>query len=199
MTTLQRQRVTWTGFPGGPGVSTFYFLDALAMRDSLHTFCAILQSNMPLSVKGQLDATGDEIDSATGAITGVFAGPTSPVMDSGVAGSYAAPVGLQVQWLTLGIKNGRHVKGKTYFVPMLAGNYATDGTLVPTIVTNTVAEAADFVPAGAGHFQGVSRSASAVRAWPDAWARVHSSHAGSARPAVAGSRRRPPTQPRVSS
>ena len=135
MTTLNRVRVALTGFPGGPGVATFYALDTLTFLPSLQTLWDNLRNFMPLDVAIQVQNTGDQIDSVTGNLTGAWAGAIQPPLQGTNTGSYAAPAGFMIDWKTTTILDGHRVRGRTFIVPAAASEYDADGSLKATTVS----------------------------------------------------------------
>ena len=59
MTTLYRLRSIMTGFPGGPGVATMYFLDANTAAASVSAFWNNLMNVIPADVSITPEAFGD--------------------------------------------------------------------------------------------------------------------------------------------
>lgn len=139
-----RYRVDWSVPGGGGGASLFYF-DSVAgstqtdqnnavaavrtLFDSLHTRAP---SGVSWGFPGELAECNDS--------TGTVIAYTSVSAPAGVtatgSGSYAAGVGMRIDWLTNGIHNGRRVKGRTFFVPLTASNYDTAGTLDGAALTS---------------------------------------------------------------
>jgi len=116
MATIFRNRVRWTGAPGLPGLSTFYFNEA-GHTGNLRTFFEAVKSLIPQTITFTYDAFGDTLDDTTGTINGSWADSTvaATVGTGGV--NYEAPTGLLIQWRTNGIVNGRRVNGATFIVP----------------------------------------------------------------------------------
>lgn len=143
MVTINRVRVTATGFPGGPGVQTFYSSATGAPNlAALRNAYAASVTLQPAGMTYQIENVGDTIDADTGKITGTWNSTAqAPVAMTG-AGSFASPVGGYITWLTDTItapsqpgRAGRHLKGRTFFVPLMTGNYSTTGTLLAGSVT----------------------------------------------------------------
>ena len=141
MTTLDRVRVEFSGFPGGPGVATHYFLDVSTAIESLSTFWAAMATLMPVDVHINVPRTGDTIEDTTGKLTGSWIGGVTTPSVGGGAGKYAAPVGFMVGWETGQIMDGHRVRGKSFVVPAESGVFSTDGSLTDGIITNIVAAA----------------------------------------------------------
>lgn len=133
MAVLNRIRVSWTGFPGAPGLSTFYNVSGTApvpvaaIRQFFQDLNAFLRSNTTITVH----ADGDDIDDADGTLSGSWAHTPAPAAVTGSAstGVYAAPAGAVVNWVTGGIVNGRRLRGKTFIVPLATGAFDSDGSL----------------------------------------------------------------------
>jgi hypothetical protein len=126
---LHRVRVGWTGFPGAPGVSTFYFLDGSSALGGLHAFFSDLLFALPTDVNVQVENTGDAILAATGALVGSWAGTAQTVLTGTQAGAYAAPVGAVVDWFTGAILDSHRVRGRTFLVPLAGNTYQDDGSI----------------------------------------------------------------------
>ena len=150
MTQLQRTRVTWAGFKGGPGVSTFYSDGTSpANLDALRSFFASFAAMLPTGLTIQVAGDGDIIDDATGTLTGSWSG-TQPAVVSGTGtGGYAGAVGGMVTWVTGTVHNGRRLKGRTFMVPLASGAFSGSGVLYATFAT-TAKSAADTLIAATG-------------------------------------------------
>src|SRR5450759_543108 len=70
MTSIQRVRCDWTGFIGQPGVSTFYAVAASTLVPQLRAFFDAIKLLLPTDVNIQVEGSGDELESTTGALTG---------------------------------------------------------------------------------------------------------------------------------
>lgn len=180
MVELQRQRVAWTGFPGAPGVSTFYFTDAPGAQGDVTAFFTTIALSTPIDVHFQVEATGDIIDSATGTLTGTWVGTQQvPAIGANVS-DYAAPVGACVEWLTAAVRNGHHVRGRTYLVPISRDTFDTDGTLQPNSIAAFLAAALALNGAQVGNLKIWSRPVVARGAWTDKFGKLHAAVAASA-------------------
>ncbi len=152
MTDLSQIRVTWSGSPVvGGGVSTFYAVDdPAAVVTALDVFFGSIKSLFPATTSIRVAQSGVVIDSNTGDVTGAWAGGLSTPQTSAAAGGYAAGVGARIRWNTAGIRNGRHVVGSTYLVPLLSIYYDTSGTIDDTAVGGTIRNAINTLLGGAG-------------------------------------------------
>lgn len=137
---LYRFKITWTGWPGGPGLTTFYTSQDSSVVTSANgffrTFFEAIKAYSPSGVTLTYPSSVDDIDSVTGNIGVPFAvtAPAPTVCSS--PDHYAAPAGAQVRWHTNGVqtqippKHGtRVVVGSTMIVPISSSQFGTDGTL----------------------------------------------------------------------
>jgi hypothetical protein len=147
MVDIYRARAVWSGFPGGPGTSTYYSLaipDTVAFRAYYDT----LKGIYPPAVSIQVQSTGDIINEEDGELTGSWSAGAAPAPVVGTgAGVYAAPVGVLNRFTTSTIVAGRRVKGRLFHVPAVTSAFQTDGSVAPTIVAS-VATAGSALIAG---------------------------------------------------
>lgn len=149
MTTLARIKVRWVNTPGGAGVSTYYCLDPATWRPALLTYLNAMRGDLPTAISLICESQGDLINDVTGEITGSWADGTDTTYAGGSTDKIAAPAGVCITWLTTAVADGKHLRGRTFFVPVGSGAYDTDGT---------------FTSAARGAFQ--SRSDTLVAASP---------------------------------
>ena len=178
MTAIQRQRAIWTGFPGAPGVSTFFFVDAAAHQAGLHTFFANIATLLPNDVTITIEANGDTIESTTGALTGGWNGIAPAVVNGSGGVSYAAPAGAMVKWETGVILFGHRVRGRTYIVPVPTPYMQSDGSLTSGFLSGFNAAAVALPGAVIGNMLVWTRPRAATPAWTDVRGRVHPARAG---------------------
>ena len=129
MTNLLRLRTVLTGFPGGPGVATMYFLDASTAVESVSKFWTTIAPAMPNDVHIAPERSGDTIEDTTGALTGSWLGGVVTPSSGGGAGIYAAPVGALVTWLTTTVLDRKRVRGRTFIVPCNSTIFETNGAI----------------------------------------------------------------------
>lgn len=142
MTALYRMRTLLTGFNGGPGVSTMYFLDTATAVASVHTFWDAVKTYMADAVNIQVDAQGDVIEDTSGTITGAWgATPVAAINCSG-SGTVAPAQGVQAKWLTSTILDGRRLRGRTFLVPTTTTLFTSSGEVssVPLAAIATAAQ-----------------------------------------------------------
>lgn len=141
--TIHRVQAVWTGFPGAPGYSSFYFRPFTGGGDvdqaigRVRGFFAEWRRLLPLGVSIQVQATVEEVDETTGMLTGYLDGEeVEPVLTSTAGNDFAGPAGAVVNWLTGTVRNGRRVRGRTFLVPLGLNAYDSDGTLGDTALSD---------------------------------------------------------------
>src|SRR5665811_2634543 len=110
------------GWTGAPGVSTFYFVDTATAVDSVRAFFQAMSGDIPSGIDIQVESSGDTLESTTGALTGTWIADPVEVVHCGGGGTYAAPAGAVVDWLTSTIAAGRRLRGRTFIVPLTAAS-----------------------------------------------------------------------------
>jgi len=132
---LKRVRVAWTGWAGGPGVSTFFFeTEQAPPLADLRTLMAVCAQYIASPVVLQVENTGQTIDSSTGKAVAGWSGPTvAPIQCSGGV-NYSSLSGGYIQWKTGAFTNGRESRGKTFLVPLSTSWYDAEGTVHPTTI-----------------------------------------------------------------
>lgn len=152
MADLKRVRVTWSGSAVvGPGVSTFYFASAATgFPAKLQTFFQAIKSSFPVTATITVPNTGDVINEATGALSGVWTDSGGSTTVGTGAFPYPAGVGIRVRWVTGGVRHGRRVVGSTFLVPVVNPAYDTDGTIIPATLTTIGTAVNAFVTSAAG-------------------------------------------------
>lgn len=138
---ISRIKVTWTGFQGAPGVSTFYTENEAYDLSLIQDFFDAIKAMIPNNVTITFPGTGDVLDETTGAITGTWTSAAPAAVDGTNASDYAAPVGMCVNWETGVVQDGRRLRGKTFLVPLSGDMFDTDGTPDATAVATLLAAA----------------------------------------------------------
>jgi len=149
---LGRIRVDWSGIPTGPGVSTFYAaatqpstaLDLAPLRQFLF---ATMGGYLPTGISINFPVVGDVINESTGLIEGTWTAPAQSVIPGSLSGNYSAASGAVVSWRTIGIVNGRRVRGRTFLVPLASAAYDATGTLATNFRDAALAAAATLIAA----------------------------------------------------
>jgi hypothetical protein len=137
-TTMNQVRATWSGFVGGPGVSTFYFDGSgIPPAAAVRTFFAALNGSFPGAVSIQVQAAGEGIAPSDGTLEGSWSVGAAPAVVNGAgSGAYNSAQGYEIVWNTDEIADGRAVKGRTFVVPTAAGIFDTAGLLSAAQVTS---------------------------------------------------------------
>jgi hypothetical protein len=152
--TMNRVRVTWNGVTGLPGISTFYVGSGVTDQAPIRTFFDSIKALFPSIISFQVANTGDQLQEATGQITGGWAGPSQAVVNGGSVGSnFAAPTGMLVKWLTTAVVDGRRPVGKTYLVPIDRSVYDINGTPTSASITTIQNAATALIVALAGELK----------------------------------------------
>lgn len=150
MTELFRHKTLWTGFAGGPAVTTLYST-AIPVPSSIKTFYTAIKTQMPIAVTWTIQGAGDKIEDSTGALTGAWSsGPDTTENGSATTSNYAAPAGVLVRLTTSTIVNRRRLKGRIFLVPCVNGVFDTNGTLVTGNLNTFQAAATALVSSFAG-------------------------------------------------
>lgn len=159
MAVIDRVRVEWNGSSViGGGVSTFYFDDShTGYLADLRVFFNDWRFAIPSTVEWTFPNSGDILDVATGAITGTWTEPAVSSLVAAGAGNHVSGVGMRQVWRTNGIREGRRVRGHTFFCPLTQSMYGTDGIVVPAQVTAADAAAATLIASSGGFMRIYSR------------------------------------------
>lgn len=153
MATLKRIRVTWDGVKGLPAVSTFYTRsDEGPNLTALSQIFNAAKASVPSGVTWQIQGQGDVIEDTDGSLVGSWGGPTPPAIVATGGNSWAGPVGAVINWKTLGIANGRRMRGRTFLVPLSNGAFTGQGTIGAGTLTPLQTGVTAFVTASAGTF-----------------------------------------------
>lgn len=155
---MNRVRVAWSGFNGGPGVSTFYLGNTTTDMTALKAFFNSVSTYTPGPVTFTIPALGDQINDTDGLITGSWNGTNGgTVTSSGGSAAYAGAAGLCVDWLSSAIIDGRRRQGRTFIVPAVTGVFQSDGTIAEGIRTLFTGYATTLIAAYAGELKVWSR------------------------------------------
>nr|CRY95231.1 hypothetical protein [uncultured prokaryote] len=134
--TIARVTAQWSGFPGAPGYSNFFFEVAGSLDEQLGApqrvrtaFSSILQQ-LPAGVRVQVSPTVEYIDEATGQLQDYGDAEETPdVVNGSASGNWAGPAGAVINWNTATVRDGRRVRGRTFIVPLASTAFQNDGTL----------------------------------------------------------------------
>lgn len=154
MSDIYKVQAVWSGFPGGPGVNTFYVSEIPSELTAFKTFYEAIKSGIPSTVSIQVVAENVSVDAATGVLTGGYSAPEQVKTTCLGGGDYASGVGYTVRWNTGAIIGRRRLMGHTYIVPLVASAFDDDGTPKDAFQT-TVVNAAVALNADCGGTLGV--------------------------------------------
>jgi len=145
MGTLARVHVVWTGLPGFPALSTFWFgagVGTASTRDAaLRNFLTAIKVDILLGITMTVQPEQTMIDSDTGVPTGVEVGPGALGIGGTNTGEQAAHATQALLRLSTATYIGsRRLQGRLFIPAMSANNVR--GTPLPAFVTrmNTAAE-----------------------------------------------------------
>lgn len=153
MANINRVRVALGGFPGAPGVSTFYATEVVALRAALNALYVGWCGSFPNVVTWTIETVGDIIDPLDGNLVGTW-NDSTPFYGTGLGGTgaYAAPAGIVANWNTGSVLDGHRLTGRTFMVPIMPGTFQNDGTIDSTSLASLRALCTTFVGATAGNF-----------------------------------------------
>ena len=158
-----RVRIAWAGWPGAPGVTTL-FTNVLGGPNlaAIRTFIDGLKVYIPAGITLQIENSGQIIDTTTGKATSAWSGATQTVVTGTGTGGWAAPAGLLIHWKTGVFVNGREMRGRSFFVPVVSSTFTTDGTVNNTDVVNWRNAATAFITAMGGTLETSHRKTGAI-------------------------------------
>jgi hypothetical protein len=150
--------MTWAGFSGAPGYTNMHFLDPDPISESgvnqtalrLHNFWDALEVYLPGPVTITLPSVLEEIDTGTGELIGEIPFVPGTVIDGSGSSVFASSTGACINWNTVGIVNGRRLRGRTFLVPLHGSAFDISGTLVDTTRTAIVAAGNALADASVG-------------------------------------------------
>lgn len=173
MAPLNRVRAQWTGFPGAPGVSTFYTSDPLIFLPALRALYLVMAPSLPTDVQISFDAFGDVVESSTGLITGSWVAPAVSLVQGTSPSVYSAPTGFQIAWQTSAITSGRRIKGRTFFVPGGSSIFTGGGGIAGPTRSTIDAAILTFLASVTTNMVIFQRVRKAAGAWTDVKGKVH--------------------------
>lgn len=135
---MLRTRVTWTGWGGEPGVSTFYFFAPLenaeaaaAVITRVHTYCGMVRICLPPVIQLQVQGLVDVLNPDTGLVYDTLS-VTPPIAHNGTAnptGMAPAALAINGQFTTNTFNAGRRLRGRTYISPIASKCYGGGGEM----------------------------------------------------------------------
>jgi len=152
---VNKYTVTWTGWTGSPGYSTFY-CDGTATGAEpanavgrIRTFFEAIKSFLPSAVTLTYPSVTQTVAEASGIITGEtsFTPPASTV-GTGSSFVFASLAGACVTWGTNTFISGHRIRGRTFVIPAASSLYQADGTIVDASLTTMRTAATAYVVTG---------------------------------------------------
>jgi hypothetical protein len=167
---MLRVKLAWSGFQGGPGVTSFYFnqlsdnllweptqaeVDACAA--GVTAFATALQSTVAPGVVLQTQTDCEVVLDEDGHLINILqAAPQAAKPSTAAAGAgYSGASGVVVNWRTSTIRKNRRMRGRTFIVPCQRDVYQGDGTLAVGTITGVNNAAAALSTQFAGPKLGV--------------------------------------------
>lgn len=147
---MYRVSCSWQNWPGAPGVSQMYLTGAniptQANIDAIRTFFNAFVTSLPSGLTIQVPSSGDAMNATDGKIAGSWSvGATpAPVVGTGT-NSYAGNAGAVLHWLTNDVINGRRLRGRTFFVPLVSNAFETNGSLGTLFINTAVAAGTTYL------------------------------------------------------
>lgn len=129
MTSIRLITAVWSGFPGGPGTSTFAMTDATHDLTALKDFYGLLAGIIPSAVNVAVENTGPIVSDVTGSLVGTWSENSVVSVQGSNTGDYASGVGAVVRWETGSVVDGHLLRGHTFVVPIYAAAFDTNGSL----------------------------------------------------------------------
>lgn len=155
---MERLRVQWSGAGVvGPGLTTFYFLDGTAAPGDVLAFFTALVAHLPDDVQITVPNTGDVVQVTTGKITGSWTAVGGGVVNGSSTQPFMVGAGYRIVWETNGVRNGRHVRGSTFMVPVVMSHFDSVGRLTNTAQTAATTAANNLIASTSSSLQVWSR------------------------------------------
>jgi len=148
MASMNRLRIGWSGWPGQPGLTTFYMADGRLDVTPIKNFFVAMQPFVPANIQWTIPALGDKIDDTTGDLVGSWAGTGGgTAVATGIATQYSGSSGFCVDWKTGTIHGSRRIQGRTFFVPCATASYQNDGSIIEATRSSVLAAAVTLIGA----------------------------------------------------
>lgn len=157
MPEIGRVQTITTGYAGAPGYTSHYFFgdpySTSTAQDNVEDVAAFWNAiavQFPSSWRFAVQPDVDVMDEVTGAL--IRSESTTPPAQSvfGDAAPYAGGVGAVTRWNTGAVHLTKHLRGRTFLVPLNSTKYDTDGTITANALTalrtatTTLAAVANF-------------------------------------------------------
>jgi hypothetical protein len=170
---MERLRVTWSGWTGANGVSTFYFADAALHQAAVKALWTALNVDLPSATAITVASAGDIITDYDGELTGAWTGTTLTPQGGGDTGGFNAASGFMVKWLTDAYSDGSRIVGRTYFVPASRTAFDTGGNVAAATRGRVATAAQGLVTTHPGNMYVWRRPRQARAAWTGPDGRQH--------------------------
>jgi hypothetical protein len=157
MTEVARVKVKSEGWPGSPGHTTYHFtknasvawsyalpLMFTSIKSSYTQIQGLIPAAMDFAIDGQVDICNVE----EGHILSTQSVTTQTWSGTGATGFGPLATGICTTWLTAGVVAGKHVRGRTFLVPLGLDVTQSDGTPTDAALTAVAAYAADMIGVG---------------------------------------------------
>ena len=152
---IHRVTTVWTGFPGAPGYSNFFFSGdgsagaATESRSRVAAFFNEANDILPSEVNYLVEGEVAVLDEQTGSVSDyIMVQPDAQPGFGALTGGYSAASGAVVTWNTAGVRNGRRVRGRTFLVPLGGAAYQSDGSLSASAIGTLNSAAEELVGTG---------------------------------------------------
>lgn len=155
---MNRVKCPWTGFTGGPGLSTLYIGSTTFDVAPIKSFFNSVTTWIPNVVTITIPAVGDVINETDGSIVGAWAGTGGgTALGSVTPAAYSGASGAVIDWLTALVIAGRRRQGRTFLVPLGGVAYENNGTLATGVLSSLQTAANTLISAYAGELKVFSR------------------------------------------
>lgn len=137
MAEVARFKTLLQGWSGAPGIATHHFTKtsvvgwstfATQIIANIQSHYADIGTLFPSSLTLQTLGDVDICDVATGEILSTLAVAPSSMTGSGTASYGPLATGVAITWRTAGVVAGKHVKGRTFYVPLHSSVGEADGS-----------------------------------------------------------------------
>lgn len=151
-TDLARLQVQLSGVPVvGPSVMTFYSSGAgVGLPAGVKAFISSFATAAPSSLTFTVPNGGDLVNDADGTINGSWTASGGGDVSGSNNTGFTLGSGLRVEWRTGSIVRGRHVRGRTFIVPMGAGIFDSSGRVSTTFTSAMLGYATTLITQQAG-------------------------------------------------
>lgn len=146
----------WTGFPGGPGYSNFFFAgggglisDVGQVADRVMSAFSEITTWLASGTRIELEPEAAIVDSDTGVVSDFAQVDSDTAVVAGGNANYAGPTGAVVNWRTNDLRNGRRIRGRTFLVPLNSSSFEGNGTLLAA-ARDDLQDFADIMMSGPG-------------------------------------------------